>query len=264
MMPAGLEVRLSGSGQPFLWAHGLLTSMQAEDILDWFGWGDFPPTIKLIRYNARGHGESLASWKAQDYRWQNLAQDLLQLADQLGLHEFIAGGASMGASTALYAALKAPWRVRGLILFSPPTAWQRRCQQAANYRRSAWLAFLLGGKGLAWLAERDLQGSLPGWMGLVQRERVKRTLPLLNRYSRLTLWALLRGAALSDLPSGEQMRALAQKPVLILAWTEDAVHPVETAQELYRLLPNSDLWVAHNEQTFREIPTRMIEFINRL
>lgn len=264
MLSAGFEVRVCGSGQPFLWAHGLLTSMQAEDILDWFGWGNFPPTIKLIRYNAPGHGDSLATLQAQDYRWKNLAQDLLQLADQLGLDEFIAGGASMGASTALYAALQAPWRVRGLVMVSPPTAWQRRSQQAANYRRSAWLAFLLGGKGLAWLAERDLQGSLPAWMGLAQREKVKRTLPLLNRYSRLTLWALLRGAALSDLPSKEQIRALAQKPVLILAWTEDAVHPVETAQELHRLLPNSDLWVADNEQTFSQIPATMIDFINRL
>lgn len=263
-MSGWLEARVCGSGQPFIWAHGLLTSMQAEDILDWFGWGSFPSTIKLIRYNARGHGKSFASLQPRDYCWQNLAQELLQLADQLGLSDFIAGGASMGASTALYAALQAPQRVKGLILVSPPTAWHRRKQQADEYRRSAWLAFLLGGRGLAWLAERNLQGSLPGWMGFAQREKVKRTLPLLNRYPRLTLWALLRGAAMSDLPSQEQIRALAEKPILILAWTEDPVHPVETAEELHRLLPNSQLWVAHDEQAFRTIPARMIEFINHL
>lgn len=61
----------------------------------------------------------------------------MRLADQPGLSGFIAGGASMGASTALYAALQAPQRVKGLIPVSPPTAWHRRTQQAGDYRRSA-------------------------------------------------------------------------------------------------------------------------------
>jgi len=259
-------VRVQGeeNGIPFLWGHGLLTNMQAEDILDWFGWSDFPPSIKLIRYNARGHGNGYASIRATDFCWQSLALDLLQLADQLGLGNLLAGGASMGASTALYAALRAPQRVKGLVLVSPPTAWHRRSQQASQYLRSAWLALLLGGRGIAWLAARDLQRSLPGWMGYSQREKVKRTLPLLYRYRRLTLWAIFRGAALSNLPPKDRIRALAHIPTLILTWSDDPVHPVETAEELHRLLPNSTLWVAENEEAFGEIPARMIEFIERL
>lgn len=102
------EVRQQGEGPPFLWAHGLLTDMVAEDILDWFGWGNFPPSIKLLRYNARGHGKSPISYCAEAYRWENLGRDLLSLADRMGIKSFIAGGTSMGASTALYAALQAP------------------------------------------------------------------------------------------------------------------------------------------------------------
>ncbi len=101
-------------------------------------------------------------------------------------------------------------------------------------------------------------------MGYSQREKVKRTLPLLYRYRRLTLWAIFRGAALSNLPPKDQIRALAHIPTLILAWSDDPVHPVETAEELHRLLPNSTLWVAENEEAFGEIPARMIEFVVRL
>lgn len=258
------EVRQQGEGTPFLWAHGLLTDMAAEDILDWFGWGNFPPSIRLLRYNARGHGKSPISYRAEAYRWENLGRDLLSLADRMGIKSFIAGGTSMGASTALYAALQAPERIEGLVLVSPPTAWESRAKQAAAYRRSAWLGLLLGGRGLAFLAERELPSSLPGWMDGSRREAMRRTFALWQRTPRRVLWAILRGAALSDLPPKQQFQRLADKPALILAWSEDPVHPLGTAEELHRLLPRSELYIARDEGQFRQIPERIAGFVRAM
>lgn len=258
------ENRVQGEGKPFLWAHGLLTCMEAEDCLDWFQWRKFPPSVRLIRYNARGHGRSLASCRAEDYRWQNLATDMLSLADHLGIDRFIAGGASMGACTALFAALQSPERIDGLVLVSPPTAWQTRIKQASQYRRSAWLALLFGGKGLAALAAREGQSSLPTWMDVSRSETMRQTFALWHRYSRKTLWAIFHGAARSNLPPKPVFRKLADKAALIIAWPEDTVHPLETAEELHHLLPRSELFIANNEQQFNQIPARMIDFIQKV
>ncbi|MFN3309094.1 MAG: alpha/beta fold hydrolase [Anaerolineales bacterium] len=263
-MSSSFEIRLQGKGKPFLWAHGLLTPMQAEDILDWFGWGKFPPSIRLVRYNARGHGSSPVSHRADDYRWQSLAADMLSLADQLGIKNFIAGGASMGASTAIYAALQAPERIEGLVLVSPPTAWESRAKQAGEYRRSAALALLLGGRGLAALAARDLRSALPSWMQPSRQEALRQTLVLWQGYSRRALWAILRGAGRSDLPPKQQLQGLAKKRTLIVAWSEDPVHPLATAEELHRLLPYSELFIARTEEQFSTIPERIGAFVEQL
>ncbi|MCX8061571.1 MAG: alpha/beta hydrolase [Anaerolineales bacterium] len=201
------EVRIQGEGFPFIWTHGLLTNMESEDILDWFGWEKIPPSIKLIRYDVRGHGKSPISYCAEDYHWESLATDMLALADQLGIERFIAGGTSMGASTALCAALQAPQRIEGLVLVSPPTAWESRAKQAGDYRRSAWLALLLGGKGLAVLAARDLKSSMPSWMDTSRHEAMRRTFALWQRYPRRALWAILRGAGMSDLPKATDQKS---------------------------------------------------------
>src|SRR5688572_18744832 len=120
------NVKTSGAGVSFVWAHGLLGSMAVEDRLDWCQWSCFPANVKLVRYDARGHGQSQASQKPDDYHWRNLGQDMLAVADAVDARYFIAGGFAMGCATALYAALEAPARIQGLVLAIPPTAWEKR------------------------------------------------------------------------------------------------------------------------------------------
>jgi pimeloyl-ACP methyl ester carboxylesterase len=55
-----------------------------------------------------------------------MARDVLELCDELGLEDVALGGISMGAAVALHAALLAPARVRAMLLFAPPTAWETR------------------------------------------------------------------------------------------------------------------------------------------
>ena len=164
------NTRIGGSGMPMIWGHGLMGSMDSEQRLGWFGWEQSHPGVQLLRYDARGHGASEASYTAESYTWPNLADDMLALADALGAQHFIAGGASMGCVSALMAALAAPQRVRGLVLVFVPNLWEARAAQARSYRLSALQGRLLGGKGLAWWLGRAMPERLPPWLLAAQPE----------------------------------------------------------------------------------------------
>ena len=189
-----INVQITGSGVPLLWGHGLMSSMEAESDFDWLQWHTPPENIRLIRYDARGHGKSQISLTPEDYHWQNLGRDMLALADAVGETQFIAAGASMGCATAIYAALQAPERIKSLILVIPPTIWETRATQGQLYRRTATLGGMLGGDKLATLMGRNLARSMPAWMvesvpGVVERAARK-----MRAMHRQALWNLFRGA----------------------------------------------------------------------
>src|SRR5262249_14276412 len=139
-----IEVRDEGAGLPFLWGHGLVSSMEEEDRFIVMDFGRLARRHRVIRWDARGHGVSGGKADVEDYRWDNLGRDLLALADDLGIDEFVAGGVSMGAATALHAAVQAPRGVVGLVLMLAPTAYDTREEQADLYRAGAVLIERIG------------------------------------------------------------------------------------------------------------------------
>lgn len=74
---------------------------------------------RVVAYDARGHGSSSAAAAPNAYSYDDLGQDLLFVLDDLGLDRAVLAGASMGAHTALWLALKAPERVAGLVVITP-------------------------------------------------------------------------------------------------------------------------------------------------
>ena len=111
-----IEVSDQGEGLPFFWGHGLVSSMEQEDRFLVMNWARLARRYRVIRWDARGHGLSGGAPVPGHYRWDNLGRDLIALADELGIDQFVAGGASMGAATALHAAIQAPKRVVALVL----------------------------------------------------------------------------------------------------------------------------------------------------
>ncbi|NHZ35864.1 alpha/beta fold hydrolase [Massilia rubra] len=249
-----LNVRSAGSGAPFLWAHGMSSSMQAEDALDLLQWRHFPASLRLVRYDARGHGGSPAGAPAT---WRELGQDMLALADAIGEHRFIAGGWSMGCAGALHAALQQPARVNGLVLFLPPTLWEARVAQAALYRRAIALAHTAGAARFARLVASQGAG-LPSWLLEAAPHLAARRAPIPDPAAML---AQYEGAALSDLPPRAALAALSATPALIIGWAGDAAHPLASAEELHRLLPGSSLFIAQNYQGVLGIPARVRDFV---
>src|SRR3954471_2158784 len=106
-----LAVTDDGSGPAYFWGHGLSGSMGQDARFSMFDWKRLVASHRVVRWDARGHGESAGTADPDTYRWDNLGRDLLALADALGIDRFVAGGVSMGAATALHAAHLAPDRV---------------------------------------------------------------------------------------------------------------------------------------------------------
>jgi pimeloyl-ACP methyl ester carboxylesterase len=230
--------------------------MAQEDAVGWLDWPGMAAIARLIRYDARGHGESAATPHLEDYRWPDLARAMWQVADFYGADSTFLGGASMGCATALHAACQQPERVRGLLLIIPPTVWEERKRIARNYRRAA--SFLAATRGaplklLRWLP-------LPAGKGDFNRTLRRETLTLLARASSTGITAALRGAALSDLPAPGLLRQL-QMPAIILAWGDVPVHPLSTARLLTDTLPDAELVVAENANDPWQWGARLQQFI---
>lgn len=254
-----LHASSMGSGMPLLWSHGLTHSQAYDAARGIFNFDSIDGRFRLIRYDARGHGRSTGTLLAEHYRWPALAEDMLAVADGWQLDAFVAGGVSMGAASALFAALAEPQRIKGLILALPPTAWRLREAQRENYQRLASLAEQAAPQ------LRSLLGNLPltpAWL-----EAWPRPLTAIRRqhFEQMSLdWlaACYDGAASSDLPDSDLLCGLTQ-PSLILAWQGDEGHPLSVAERLAELLPRSELHIATDLASLARWPAHLTAFMQK-
>lgn len=249
---ATLSYDITGDGPTVLQAHGLTSSRDAELALL-----DLRPLAargrRLVRYDAAGHGRSAGPDDPERYRWTALADDLLALLDAVGATEPVdAVGISMGTGTILTAAVRHPERFRRLVLALPPTAWETRAAQAGIYGQ---MADLLEAHG--WDALLELMAASTLAMPPVLAER---GLTLEPQLQPATAPAVLRGAALSDLPSPEQVAAL-RMPVLLLPWAGDPGHPLSSADRLHELIAGSELFVAETAADADTWPDQVEAFL---
>lgn len=240
------------SARTLVWGHGLTSSMAHEDRRGLFAW-EVPDGWDLVRYDAAGHGTSDADDRdPQRYRWERLAADMLSRAPERAA---VLGGASMGAATALHAAVLEPERVEALLLVIPPTAWETRAAQRELYEGAAHVAETYG---RARLQEVVAQRPSP---------RIFEDRPDLTVYdpdiADDLLPTVLRGAAASDLPPPEVVAQLGM-PALVLAWDTDPGHPLSTAEALDALLPASRLHVARTLTDVESWPTIVRAFLTAL
>ena len=256
-----LAVRQRGRGIPLIWGHSLLGSIRVDDQTDIWDWDELEQHAKLVRYDARGHGNSDGSYAAKDYRWDHLAGDMLSVAQSVAGADqrYVLGGASMGCSTALQAALRQPDRVAGLILVLPPTAWRSRPRQARKYRRQAWLSGAFGATPYRLLdflpARSENEDARRRLSATVARE--------LAHANPLHVQAALQGAAMSDLPSKMKLRGL-DIPTIIFSWRDDKTHPVSTAKILADRLPNVQSLVISEADDVSDWTTEACRFLDRL
>ena len=247
---AKLAYEITGAGPTFVQLHGL-TSCASREHRAGLDMSGALSGFQVLRYDARGHGSSTGRTVPEDYLWPRLADDLLALLDELCPGEQVhAAGPSMGTATLLYAALKDPERFASLTLLVPPTAWDTRASQAESYRRSA---DLVEGSGIGAFVRVGASVLPPPALADRPRERVPAV-------SQELLPSIFRGAALTDLPPKDQVAGV-EVPVQILAWVDDHAHPVSTAEELQRLLPQAQLGIAETPEDLNTWPTRTADFV---
>ena len=253
------RVRVTGTGRPLVWTHGFLNSVEVEEKLGLAELLLGLSGIRLVRYDARGHGRSEAGRDEVASAWSALGADLLELISTLGLERPVAGGASMGVATTLHAAVRAPDSFAGMVLLIPPTAWETRKPQADLYRGGAELVEARGIEAYleatrAAFSARPLPGFTPAMLEtLLDGMRAK---------SALELARLLRGAAASDLPEPARIRALGI-PALVIATRDDPGHPLSTAERLVELLPTAELIVLRDLRDAAAQRDTVMRFLER-
>src|SRR6266540_4022088 len=91
---------------------------------------------RILRYDHRGHGRSPVP--AGPYTVEELAEDVLQLIDELGLERVSFCGLSLGGAVGMALALRVPERLERLVLcctsaqFAPPEKWLERARTARS------------------------------------------------------------------------------------------------------------------------------------
>ena len=252
-----LSFQRQGSGIPFIWGHGLTSSIELEVEFLNLDWASIERHADVIRYDARGHGFSTITTNLDEYSWAHLADDQFALADSLDIALYVAGGASMGAGTALHAAVRSPLRIRGLVLAIPPTAWETRDAQRSLYLDRAQL--VSEGKRAEVIAAAK-RVPPPDPFGAGWHDRIERNTLAADQHQ---MACVLRGAATADFPTREQVSTIAV-PTLILAWSGDAGHPVSSAEQLHELIGSSELSVAVTAAEFATWSERIASFIQSL
>lgn len=230
---AQLAYDLTGDTGPLVvQLHGL-TSSRERDALLGLDLGRSLRGHRVLRYDARGHGDSTGTADAADYGWDRLARDLLELLDHVAPGEKVHGvGASMGAATLLHAAVADPNRFATLTLLTPPTAWAARAAQAQRYLDGA---ALIESDGIAAFEEVGSTAPVPPALADAPATRPS--------VAEALLPTVLRGAAATDFPEPAGIGGI-RVPTLILAWAQDPTHPLRTARRLADLIPDSTLVVA--------------------
>ena len=245
-----------GPNPPLVWSHGLTSSRQHEDDTGLFPWSSLAD-VRVIRYDARGHGRSGGPPDERAYVWQSLGLDLLDVMIVTGVDRAAIGGASMGCASALFAAMSRPEAVDRLVLAIPPTVWESRAPSAELNRDGA---AVVETQGLGTLVE-FLRAQPPlGMLGDDAARARDLGADSVARMDADLLPHILRGAAASDLPDPERVAEITQ-PALVLAWTGDRTHPISSAERLVDVLPDAELVVADDRDAIREWPARVAAFV---
>lgn len=241
-----------GDGPAVVQLHGLMSDRpsNADGGLDLAA---FVPGARVLRYDARGHGASTGEPVVDDWLWSNLARDLLVLLDRVFPGEAVHGiGPSMGSATLLYAALADPARFKSLTLCVPSTSWSTRRGQAGIYRESAEL---IESHGIE--AYTRATRTVPRPPAVEDREHHPPRIP------EHLLPAVLRGAAATDLPDPGELAGI-RVPNLILAWSDDAAHPISSSRILREVLPGDTLHIASQPEEFALWPHYARTFVTSI
>ena len=250
-----LRYEVSGEGPALVWLHGLMGSIERSRAFGEGMDGLAQRGVRLIAYEARGHGESGYTEDEADYTWSAHAEDMRALLDQLGIERACIGGGSMGAGVSVVFALKHPERVEKLVLVAPPplagtigTAQQLFCG----------LASLIETVGREQAAEIVMQ--LPQFAELKdsdpkQHELMREWLRTVHAQATpCAIRGLLNGPALPHERFGE-----IRVPALIVAHPDDPIHPVSSAQALHEAIAGSQLVVAPDMSYYREHHKELID-----
>jgi pimeloyl-ACP methyl ester carboxylesterase len=234
-----------GAGIPLVFQHGLGGDVNQTRAFAISG-------ARFLSFDARGHGQTIASLDLDRLTFSSFANDLCSLLDHLEIPAAVIGGISMGAGVALNFALRFPDRTLGLILCRP--AWLNE-RLPKNLQAYPQIASLIEQEGIA-RAQTLFESS--ELFQQIRHESVASAHSLLQQFERPG--AELNFAVLDRMPKDVPNNDSAEwktirVPTLILGNRHDPIHPMEYAQQLSSLIPSS---------TFQEVTSKSVDPINHV
>ena len=236
-----------GAGRALVLVHPIGASLRFWDALLPHLQGRMP----VLRYDLRGHGDSAVT--PGDCTIDQLADDLLALADAQGLADFDLCGVSLGGMVALAVAARAGDRVHRVVVSStaprvapPPNGWDGRREAALRsgmaplagpmVERMFSAAFRERGDPLIGTLRAVFETMSPaGYAGAVA---VLRDADLTDRLARVAAPTMVVAGQDDPLCPPEKQHALAEALPSAQAVLLDCGHfpPVERPAEFARLL----------------------------
>ena len=223
-----------GAGPPIVLVHGLTAH---RDLVVHGSRALVRDGHELVRYDARGHGESDPGAPGS-YVYEQLADDLDAIVAATGVERPILAGHSMGANTIATLALRDPARWAGVVLISPASVGVPLEERSlANWDS---LASGLEGDGIDGFIAAYEVGMNPGWHDTLVRIARAR----LGRHRDLDAVA----TALREVPRSLPFDGLAELealdlPALVVASHDEADpgHPYSIAAAWSTALPRARL-----------------------
>jgi pimeloyl-ACP methyl ester carboxylesterase len=244
----GVTVHLRDEGPRDAPAIMLLHGSNA-DLHTWEPWVQaLKGQYRVIRFDQVGHGLTGPDPKG-DYSTASFVADIGEVADKLGLQQFILGGNSMGGKHALAYAIAHPERLNGLVLVDGSGGPMLKLARKEDDKQdSGNIGFTIARMpGVNLIAEQITPRELIK-QSLEQSVSVKAvvTEAAVDRYWELLRYPGNRRATLARFsepydPLKEADIARVQTPTLILWGEEDRLIPVEAGRWLARTLPTNDL-----------------------
>jgi 3-oxoadipate enol-lactonase len=195
-------------------------------------YGALAERYRVLAFDHRGHGEGIRS--RRPFRLSDCADDVVAMADVLGIDRFIPVGYSMGGAVAQHVWRRHPRRVSGIVLCATATTFNGTTTEQLNFLSLGGLA------ALARLTPAPVRRSIAA--------RYRR-----DRHADWTQWArdqtsrsdwravLEAAAALGRFHSASWITGL-DVPAAVVVTTEDAIVPVPRQRRLAALLPDPALF----------------------
>jgi 3-oxoadipate enol-lactonase len=193
---------------------------------------DFAARFRLIRYDARGHGQSSLGNKAE-LTIADLTRDAIAVLEAAGAERAHWCGLSLGGMTAMWAAVHFPERVGAIVLsntsaYLPPREnWDSRIETARTRGMDALVDTILGRWFTAEFRQQQPQAVQP------IRSMLLATSP--SGYAACC-------AAIRDMDQREAIGVI-RLPTLVIAGARDPATPPEHAQQILQRISGARLTV---------------------
>jgi len=231
----------------------MLNSVESDSVYSLIDFKSLHNQVSVVRYNYCDKST------AGDYSWPALTNELISVWDDQKYEKVLMGGLSMGAGTAIHAAVQFPERVKALILVTPPPAWEIREKVKSVYRK---VISKTNAERIPEILKRIIQLNQDPPEYFEQNHPGTKQQLLEHRLSFEPQYytQIYLGGANSDFPSREQISQI-NIPTLIIAHPDDPNHPLETAQELNKLIEGSELVVISNYEDYQNLQIKVRYFM---